>query len=248
MDDTLSLDCTSDARLGRSSFSKWFGIRMNTLFTTDSGGDLVSINFACGKDKGKGRPPLIFVAWSESDYALRFRDDVLADRRRKIEQHLRGVWSFDGAEQLPCANQIEDVLSAPCSEAGPAYLAPDTIQPQGTAIRVEHNEKEALRAHFERMIDDIGGSQPCFVVLDGGAAVSACRTVRRSAWAAEAGVNTVGAYRGKGYAVAVTSAWVSAVRSEGLLPMYSTSWGNTASQRVAEKVGLVQYAAEHQAW
>ena len=90
-----------------------------------------------------------------------------ADRRQKIERHLEEVRSFAGAKQLLCANQIETILSARRSGSGPAYLAPDTIQPQGEAIRVERGNAEVLRAYFESMIDNIEDVQPCFAVLDG---------------------------------------------------------------------------------
>ena len=59
-----------------------------------------------------------------------------------------------------------------------------------------------------------------------------------------AGVETVEAYRGRGYARAVTAVWAAALRSEGRLPLYSTSWDNVASQRVAGALGAVQYAVD----
>ena len=124
------------------------------------------------------------------------------------------------------------------------YLPSDAIQPQGEAIQVVRENVGVLRRHFESMIDNLEHFQPCLVVLDGDDAVSICDTVRRSARAAEAGLQTMETHRGKGHAVAVTSAWVSAIRAEGRIPMYSTSWENTASQGVAAKVGLVQFATE----
>src|SRR6266851_4539878 len=49
---------------------------------------------------------------------------------------------------------------------------------------------------------------------------------------------------GRGFAPRVTSAWAAAIRSSGRIPLYSTSWTNSASRAVARKLGLVQYAVD----
>ena len=64
------------------------------------------------------------------------------------------------------------------------------------------------------------------VVLEG-IAVSICATVRLSAVAAEAGVDTVPEYRGRGYARRVVSAWAQEVRAAGIIPLYSR-WSASA--------------------
>ena len=121
----------------------------------------------------------------------------------------------------------------------------DLPRPKRDRLPVVLRRSEVLRIFAA--IDNLTDFQPCFMALDCSDAVSICDTVRRSARAAEAGVHTIETRRRKRYAVAVTSAWVSAVRAEGRIPMYSTSWENAASQGVAEKVGLVQYAVEYSA-
>ncbi len=75
-----------------------------------------------------------------------------------------------------------------------------------------------------------------------GQAVSVCATVRSAGLACEAGVETLARYRGRGYAGHAVASWASAVRREGRVPLYSTSWDNEASLAVARKLGLVQYA------
>jgi predicted GNAT family acetyltransferase len=62
--------------------------------------------------------------------------------------------------------------------------------------------------------------------------------------AAEAGVETDAAFRGLGFAARVTAAWALAIRASGRIPLYSTSWSNTASLAVARKLGLTQYATD----
>ena len=75
--------------------------------------------------------------------------------------------------------------------------------------------------------------------------MSVCRSVRLSSRAHEAGVDTLVSYRRRGYATSVVAAWALAVRALNLTPLYSTSWDNVASQRVARRLGLVQYGVDY---
>ena len=82
------------------------------------------------------------------------------------------------------------------------------------------------------------------VCYEGGHPVSVCFCARRTAAAAEAGVETAAAFRGRGYGPRVVTAWAAAVRSQGLVPIYSTGWENNASRAVARKLGLVPFATD----
>jgi RimJ/RimL family protein N-acetyltransferase len=72
-------------------------------------------------------------------------------------------------------------------------------------------------------------------------AVAICFCARLNPQAAEAGVETVAAARGQGYASAAVAGWAAAMRQRGVIPLYSTSWANVASQGVARKLGMVCY-------
>ena len=56
---------------------------------------------------------------------------------------------------------------------------------------------------------------------------------RRSSVAAEAGLETAVAFRGRGFGSHVAAAWAFAVRGSDRIPLYSTSWSNRASLSVA---------------
>ena len=80
--------------------------------------------------------------------------------------------------------------------------------------------------------------------MDGGYPVSICFCARKSGNAAEAGVDTTAASRGRALAPRVVAAWALAIRASGRIPLYSTFWHTTASLAVARKLGLVQYASD----
>ena len=92
--------------------------------------------------------------------------------------------------------------------------------------------------------NEIAGRSPVLAVVDDGHAVSICCCARRSDLAAEAGLETAAAFRGRGYGPRVTAAWALEIRSSGRVPLYSTSWANEASLAVARKLGLLMCASD----
>jgi len=76
-------------------------------------------------------------------------------------------------------------------------------------------------------------------VIEDGAAVSLCHSARLTDRAAEAGVETLDVYRGRGYASVVVAGWAHAIQATGRIPLYRTSWDNLASQAVARRLRLV---------
>ena len=126
-----------------------------------------------------------------------------------------------------------------------AYRFPDQIpSPSTKVVRVTQENAELLRDSFPEVISELDLVQPCIVVVEDRRAVSLCHSVRISARAHEAGLETLKTYRRKGYAAAVVAGWATVVRDLGLIPFYSTSWDNVASQGVAGSLGLVLYSAD----
>ena len=128
-------------------------------------------------------------------------------------------------------------------DSGPAFTFPEKIvQPSGTVF-IE--DIASLDHHFTGWTaSEIPCRTPIVAFVEGGYAVSACFSAWRSDTAAEAGLETATAFRGRGLGPRVAAGWALAVRASGRVPLYGTSWSNDASLVVARKLGLVTYASK----
>jgi len=121
--------------------------------------------------------------------------------------------------------------------AGPAFLLPPPERSSDGIVLVDTANAGVLEPHLDWAVDCLALASPIAVVLEEGVAVAACFSARESGPAIEAGVFTVPAYRGRGYATACVAAWAAAVYAAGRLPLYSTSWEKAASRRIAHSLG-----------
>lgn len=128
---------------------------------------------------------------------------------------------------------------------GPAYCFPDDCLPRSAnLVRITRENAWLLRSKLAEWLPDVPHCRPFVAIVQEDAAVSLCCSVRITARAHEAGVETLTAFRGRGYASEVVAGWACEVRKIGCLPLYSTSWDNMASQRVAAKLGMAAYGAD----
>jgi RimJ/RimL family protein N-acetyltransferase len=219
-------------------------IHLDVLFTRDPGGRLLRINEPDGKEA-----PRFFLGRTPEGNEWRFRADLPANLVEALEAACRD--EAPGPELLAPpygAKRYEALLerSAPIRHrwAGPAYFFAREISPPGGPIPVTQANLDLLRPHLEDWCPDAVFRQPAVMVLDEGRAVSLCCSVRQSALAHEAGVETAPAFRGRGYATRAVAAWAGAVRRLGRLPLYSTSWQNAASRALAGRLGLECYGTD----
>jgi GNAT superfamily N-acetyltransferase len=127
---------------------------------------------------------------------------------------------------------------------GPCFLVPAEAASSSQVVSItRENGMEFLRGSFEWLIEEIDYAQPCVAFICENRAVSICRSVRITSRAHEAGLETLDEFRGRGYAAAVVAGWAMEVRKMGGIPLYSTFWGNLASQSVARKLALSFYGA-----
>ena len=127
----------------------------------------------------------------------------------------------------------------------PASPQPNVHYSGGFGI-ITQAHATTLLANFPSKLNQHLNNQtgPLTAAVVAGNAVSICYCSRLTSSAAEAGVETVEFARGQGYASAAVTAWAKAVRSQGLIPLYSTSWENLASQGVARKLRMQFYGED----
>lgn len=122
-----------------------------------------------------------------------------------------------------------------------SYWLPEA-PPSDRALFLTAADGALLEAHFGWLAATVPIYAPVAATLAKGVVVVVCFCARITTRVAEAGVYTVEAYRGHGYATDAVRGWAAALRATGRLPLYSTASTNYASQSIARKLGAVQYA------
>ena len=217
--------------------------QVEALFTHDAAGQIVRQNEPDGP-----AAPLFFLGCTAEGNIWRVRQDIPRDLAARLDE-IAGREPVEA--ELPQRPRVADeivallrvLLPVTAETGGPAFFVGEAVPILEGVVRIERDDV-AMLEHFSWLVPELDDRRPCCVVLQDGIAVSLCFSSRRSPRAAEAGVETIPAYRGNGYATAVTAAWARAVREEGLTPLYSTSWENGASRAVARRLGLSQYGTD----
>lgn len=219
-------------------------IQAATLFRFDERGRIVGSNEPNGKFA-----PRLFLGRTKDGHVARYGATVPDSVIRRIEETIEREPRVANLSPEPVGmDELREALAqhAPVSReaGGPAYRFSDSIPVPGNVIQLTDANRDLVRDTFKWLHDDLSGWAPGFAVVEDGAAVSVCYSSRNGVDAAEAGVDTLPDYRGRGYASAVTAAWAAAIRASGRNPLYSTAWDNLASQAVARRLGLIMYGVD----
>lgn len=222
-------------------------IQADTLFTCDANG------YISHTREPNGAPaPALFLGRTREGNIWRFRYDLPEAVREQLEQLVSREPVCDDLRAEPqnlvafvSVLEQNSIRSQPSS--GPAYRFPDSIAPSANTTRITPANVhlvERMGPDWDGFGAELADREPCWAVIRDDQAVSVCFSARLGDTAAEAGVETLEECRGRGLAVSVISAWARSVRDMGLIPLYSTSWDNLASQTVARKLGLIQYGSD----
>ena len=220
-------------------------IHIQALFTHDANSRLLFVN-----EPGGGTPsPRLFLGRTREGNLWRFR----ADLPETLVEELEALCVDEpiGKELHTPPRHVESYVRllethAPVCELslGPAYHFTQYLEPSRPVLAITETNGGALRGGFEELVAELPDWQPFVALVEGSRAVSVCRSVRITPAAHEAGVETLPDFRGQGYAKDVVAGWARFVHSMGALPLYSTSWENTASQAVAKKLQMELYGAD----
>jgi len=220
-------------------------LQLETMFVFDAEGRIVAT-----REPGGTRGPLFALIRGVRSCAWAVRADVskiVANELVRVAREESPSSDFQGAPVH--AERYLALLRASCPLGrdavwgGPACSFPESItEPEGV-VRIE--DEQLLDRHFRGWVpgEIAAGRGPVLAIVDDGAPVSVCFCARLSERAAEAGLETAAAYRGRGLAERVTAAWALAIRASGRIPLYSTLWANAASRAVIRKLSLTTYAS-----
>ena len=223
-------------------------IQVEVLFTQDENGCLQRINEPTGATESA---PRFFFGYTNEGSICRFRHDLPDNVIAQLKEVAAEPLPMNSLKIPSIHGQFKDILQshAPIERVwvGPAYRFPEHITPPTNVVRLSRENARLLKKDFAfaEMVSELNSSQPYLAIIEDSRIVSICRSVRLSSRAHEAGVETLTGYRRRGHATSVVAAWALAVRALNRIPLYSTSWDNTASQGVARRLGLVQYGVDY---
>ena len=212
---------------------------MQTMWRHDEGGRIVA------KNRPQGGPaPRLVVSRSAEGVVWRAGPEVTEIQVATLEHLLQADdhWRVDTPATI---DQIVAALGGGEIDGGPNFRpGPSMTAPTGATMLVSPADIGVLEPLMGDWVDDVGSCDPVVATIVDGRAVAVCMSARVGPQVHEAGVETHAAHRGRGHGLAAVAAWRDAVVQRGVIPLYCTSWANTASQRLAAAAGFQHYATD----
>lgn len=219
--------------------------RIALLFRCDPNGYLLGTNEPIADHQQDA--PLVYLCWGHNTVVCGYRDDVSQTIQEAVATLIK---HFGHAPPL----SDRSLSTAVCAEVnthqcvrityeGPAYRFRSMTNVHTDTFSVTPDNVDRLPTLQDKQ-EAIAAIQPYVVKLVDGQVAASCCTVRRTGTYLEAGVETVSHYRRHGYGKAVVVDWATKAIEMGCVPLYSTSWDNTASVALAKSIGLIQYGTE----
>ena len=222
-------------------------INVRALFTHDGESRILFVN---EPDSAIIPAPRLFLGRTREGNVWRFRAGLTKELCARLDALCADEPSVNVEFDEPprhletFVRLLESEASVQEISSGPAFQFTEYRVPSKPLLSITENNAETLQGGFEKLVGELPAWQPFIALVEQNQAVSVCRSVRLTPEAHEAGVETLPDFRGKGYAKEVTAEWARLVLATGAVPLYSTSWENTASQAVARKLELKCYGTD----
>ncbi len=212
-------------------------LQAEVLYTHDHAGRITTINEYIDQPA-----PRFFWGQTTIGRVIRFRNDVPNALARDIVQLVdRGDSTLRLVDVIKAFEKDTEIRGF---WMGPAYVFNEIVTEYTDATLVTEDNKYALEPGFSTLLSELKFREPCFMVTENNMAVSVCFSARKTDKAAEAGVETLEGYRGKGYAMRVSLSWAQAISQSQRIPLYSTSWDNYSSLSIAKRLHLQLYGTD----
>ena len=220
--------------------------RVELRFRLDPAGRLLGENLP--EDPADHTAPRLYACLGGDGLVYAFRHDVPDDRVEHATAVLEALADalFEDPDRLAdaAAAIAADWGDAPVMKAGPVYRIPRGLpQPAGVSF-IDASNRDALARFFPHTHAHLDALTPCAAQVIDGDAVAICRAVRRSRIALEAGVDTIEAFRGRGFGAAVVTAWAERAWQDGRVPCYAADASSSASLALAHRLGMMRIGTE----
>jgi hypothetical protein len=206
-------------------------------FVHDAAGRLTAIN-----DIGGGRPPLVQVTRTVAGAVVRLGAHAPAALAAEVESFAATLLAPSVEGDTAHLEALKEIVARHATighaTAGPVFIFPPPTFPAPGAMQIYPANAVLLHPELATWGPELRERKPAFGVIRDGQVIAICASSRTTPLAAEAGVETVTAFRGQGAAGLAAAAWGAAVHETGRVAFYSTSWENVASRAVAAKLEL----------
>jgi hypothetical protein len=217
-------------------------LHVQALYIHDEHERIIAINQWDG-----GNVPRFFLGRTTTGNAWRFRADI----PKQLVNELTVLCLEEIGDVLPDPKHKDKYIQLLSAQEevkqvwqGPVYWCSQSVMPAVQPITITEANAYLLQGGLEAWLPDVTHRQPFMVAVQDSKAVSVCASVRITDTAHEAGVETLSAYRQQGHAANTVAAWTQVLLKKKIIPLYSTSWKNTASQSIAKKVGFAFFGAD----
>jgi GNAT acetyltransferase len=191
--------------------------------------------------------PLLFIGTTAKGIVERYHQTLDDDITNELKHVVKKSSWLDNPNRVNMVEMIHILNKVRPVErvyAGPVYVFDDVRGKHTEAVRITHENIELLEQHFPDYFEDVDVGQPVFAVVRDRVAVSLCCSAVHTFIGAEASLRTAKEYRGRSYALDVTTAWAAEIQKQGRIALFSTAWNNIPSQTIARKLELKQYGVE----